>query len=81
VVNCFKARLVAKGFAQCKGLDFDETFAPVMCMTSIRTITAVAAAKGLEVKHLDIDSAYLNGTIKQGDLHAPAVWFHGQGPA
>jgi hypothetical protein len=71
-VDRFKARLVAKGFAQRKGLDFDETFTPITCMTSIRTITAVAAAKGLKVEHLDVDSTYLNGIIdKEIYMHQP----------
>jgi hypothetical protein len=71
-VNRFKARLVTKGFTQRKGLDFNETFTPMTRMTSIRTITTVAAAKGLEVEHLDVDSAYLNGIIdKEIYMHQP----------
>jgi hypothetical protein len=71
-VDCFKARLVAKGFAQCKGLNFDETFAPVTHMTSIRTIIAVATAEGLKIEHLNVDSAYLNGIIdKEIYMHQP----------
>ena len=34
-VNQYQARLVAKGFTQTYGLNFDETFAPVMCLDSI----------------------------------------------
>jgi hypothetical protein len=57
---------------QCKGLNFNETFTPVMWMTSIRTITAVVTTKGLKVKHLDVDSAYLNGIInKKIYMHQP----------
>jgi hypothetical protein len=71
-VNCFKARLVTKRFAQCKGLDFDKTFTPMTHMTSIRSITTVATAKGLKVEHLDIDSAYLNEIInKKIYMHQP----------
>jgi hypothetical protein len=80
VVDRFKARLVTKRFAQRKGLNFDETFAPVTHMTSIRTITAVAATEGLEVEHLDVDFAY-EWDHKQEDLYAPAARIRGQGPA
>ena len=62
-VERYKARLVAKGFSQKKGVDFEETFAPVARMASIRVILAIAAHEGLSVEQLDVDSAYLNGVI------------------
>jgi hypothetical protein len=57
---------------QHKRLDFDETFAPVTHMISIRTITAVATTEGLKVEHLNIDSTYLNEIIdKKIYMHQP----------
>jgi hypothetical protein len=41
-----KARLVARGFMQREGIDFDDTFAPVARMESVRLLFALAAQKG-----------------------------------
>jgi hypothetical protein len=58
-----KARLVAKGFTQKPGIDFNETFAPVARLGSIRLFMAIAVELGLQVHQLDFTSAYLNGEI------------------
>ena len=44
-----KARLVAKGFTQIPGVDFDETFAPVVKIGSIRTLMALAVELDMQV--------------------------------
>ena len=44
--NLYKARLVAKAYAQTHGVNYEETFAPVAKMTTIRTVIALATAKG-----------------------------------
>jgi hypothetical protein len=62
-ITHYKARLVAQGYTQRKGLDFQETFAPVARMTSQRIVIATAAAEGLELFQIDIKNAYLNGEI------------------
>ena len=48
-IDRYKARLVAKGYAQEKGIDFDETFAPTCRMTTIRSMCALAAHHGWNV--------------------------------
>jgi hypothetical protein len=65
VVTRNKARLVAKGYSQVKGLDFDETYAPVAGLESIRILLAYATYHGFKIYQMDVKSAFLNGPIKE----------------
>jgi hypothetical protein len=65
VVTRNKARLVAKGYAQVAGLDFEETFASVARLESIRILLAYAAHHSFKLFQMDVKSAFLNGPIKE----------------
>lgn len=60
-----KARLVAKGYAQRQGVDFDEVFAPVARMETVRVLMALAAEGGWEIHDMDVKSAFLNGELAE----------------
>ncbi|KAI1006264.1 hypothetical protein K3495_g1956, partial [Podosphaera aphanis] len=64
-VERFKARYVAKGFPQVQGLDFDETFAPVVRFDSLRLLLAIAAHKCWRPRQLDIKTAFLYGILNE----------------
>ena len=59
----FKARLIAKGFRQTHGIDYDETFSPVVMLKSIRVLLAIAAYYDYEIWKMDVKTTFLNGNL------------------
>ena len=60
-----KAKLVAQGYTQVEGVDFDETFAPVARIESIRVLLALACHLKFKLYQMDVKSAFLNGFLKE----------------
>lgn len=64
-VERFKARLVARGYKQKEGIDYTETFAPVVRSESIRILIAICAIKRLQMLQFDVSSAFLHGKLSE----------------
>nr|GFD31694.1 retrovirus-related Pol polyprotein from transposon TNT 1-94 [Tanacetum cinerariifolium] len=60
-----KSRLVAKGYAQKKGVNFEESFAPVARLEAVRLFIAYAAHKSFNVYQMDVKTAFLYGPLKE----------------
>jgi hypothetical protein len=60
-----KARLVAKGYSQLEGIDFTETFSPVIKPSIIQLVLSLAITHGWPIRHLDVKNAFLHGHLKE----------------
>nr|GEV33295.1 Gag-Pol polyprotein [Tanacetum cinerariifolium] len=60
-----KARLVAKGYAQERGIDFEESFAPVARLEAVWIFIAYASHKSFPIYQMDVKTAFLNGPLKE----------------
>jgi len=60
-----KVRLVAKGFTQTYVIDYEEAFAPVAKMKSVRLLLSIAANRDWPLFQLDVQNAFLNGDLKE----------------
>ncbi|KAJ9541983.1 hypothetical protein OSB04_028489 [Centaurea solstitialis] len=64
-IDRYKARLVAKGFNQDYGIDYEDTFAPVARVTSVRSLLAIATTKHWPLFQMDVKNAFLNDDLSE----------------
>lgn len=61
----FKARLVARGFSQRQGIDYDETFSPVVRHSTMRLLFCIANEFDMDIEHVDVTTAFLHGDLSE----------------
>jgi hypothetical protein len=58
IVDIYKGRLVAKGYKQRYGLDYEDTFSPIVKIANIRLVLSVVVSKGWLMRQLDVQNAF-----------------------
>ena len=64
-VERYKARLVVKGYSRRQGIDYDEVFAPVARLETIRLLISLVAQNQWRIFQMDVKSAFLNGYLEE----------------
>jgi hypothetical protein len=66
-IERYKGRVVAKGFMQRPGFDYGDVFAPTARLTTVRTVFSVATTLDWELEQMDVEGAFLQGPIPEGE--------------
>jgi hypothetical protein len=64
-LDCYKAHWVLRGFTQRPGVDYDETFSPIVKFATVRSVLSLALSRDWAIHQLDIKNAFLHDTLTE----------------
>lgn len=73
MVDRVKAHIVATGYSQVGGVDYFETFAPTASVTSKRLVAAMACKIDSDLRHFDVDQAFIQSELDTGTYFRPPL--------
>jgi hypothetical protein len=74
-IERYKAKLVTKGYSQQHGMDYEETFAPIAKITTIRTLIVVASIRQWHISQFNVKNIFLNRDIQEEVYDTPSWYF------
>jgi histone deacetylase 1/2 len=64
-IDCYKAWLVAKGFKQRYGIDYEDTFSPVVKIATIKIVLSISVSRGWSLRQLHVKNMFLHGVLEE----------------
>jgi histone deacetylase 1/2 len=79
-IDRYKARLVAKGFKQQYGIDYEDTFSPIVKSATVHLVLALAISRKCKLRQLDVKNMFLHGVLEEVYMRQPPGFVYASHP-